>query len=474
MNPLDPIPRLVEHGLSPAAAQQKGAMLARVLAAAASAYGPRRDTRAAAFFVPGRIEVLGKHTDYAGGRSLLAAAEWGFCLVAWPRQDDRIRVLDAACGEAIDFPFNPDLSPPVGHWSNYPMTVARRLARNFAGPAAPPGTTRGVWSGADIVFASDLPPAAGMSSSSALMIGIFLALAEVNQLAARELYRQNIASLDDLAGYLGTIENGQTFGSLEGDCGVGTFGGSEDQTAILSSRPGQLRQYAYAPVRLERILPLPPDYTFAVGVSGVVAQKTGSAREQYNRASRLAAAVADLWRRATGRNDPHLAAALASSPEAAEQLRAMVRQPKGTVPFSRCENWDSPPEPAALAARLEHFLIENQQVVPAAGDALLRGDLEAFGRLVDRSQHAAEDLLGNQVPETVCLARTAREHGAAAASAFGAGFGGGVWALQRADQAEAFLTTWARAYRQEFPQYAQASTFFLTAAGPAAFRIEWP
>jgi galactokinase len=464
MNPLDPIPRLVEHGLSPAAARQKGAMLERVVAAAEQAYRPRPDIRTAAYFVPGRIEVLGKHTDYAGGRSLLAAAERGFCLVAWPRQDDHIRVLDAACGETIDFPFNPDLSPPVGHWSNYPMTVARRLARNFPGP----------FLGVDIAFASDLPPAAGMSSSSALMIGIFLALAEVNQLAAREPYRQNIASFDDLAGYLGTIENGQTFGSLEGDCGVGTFGGSEDQTAILSSRPGQLRQYAYAPVRLERVIPLPPDYTFAVGVSGVVAAKTGSAREQYNRASRLAAAVADFWRRATGRNDPHLAAALASSPEAAEQLRAMVRQPKGTVPFSRGENWDSPFEPAALAARLEHFLIENQQVMPAAGDALLRGDLEDFGRWVDRSQQAAEDLLGNQVPETVCLARTAREQGAAAASAFGAGFGGGVWALQRADQAEAFLTAWARAYRQEFPQHAQASTFFLTAAGPAAFRIERP
>ena len=78
------------------------------------------------------------------------------------------------------------------------------------------------------------------------------------------------------------------------------------------------------------------------------------------------------------------------------------------------------------------------------------------------------------MPETICLARTAREQGAAAASAFGAGFGGSVWALARVDQTEAFLTAWACAYRQAFPQHAQASTFFLTAAGPAAFRIEQP
>ena len=95
MTPADAIPCLVEHGLSPAAAKQKGAMLARVVAAAKAAYGARRDPPAAAFFVPGRVEVLGKHTDYAGGRSLLAAAERGFCLVAWPRRDEQIRVLDA-------------------------------------------------------------------------------------------------------------------------------------------------------------------------------------------------------------------------------------------------------------------------------------------------------------------------------------------------------------------------------------------
>ena len=50
------------------------------------------------------------------------------------------------------------------------------------------------------------------------------------------------------------------------------------------------------------------------------------------------------------------------------------------------------------------------------------GDLRAFGRLVDRSQQAAEQLLGNQVPETVFLAAAARRLGAAAASAFGAVF----------------------------------------------------
>ena len=264
-----------------------------------------------AFFVPGRIEVLGKHTDYAGGRTMVAAVERGFCMVALPRDDRQIVVIDAASGETVVFHADPELKPPTGSWSNYPMTVARRVARNF------PGALRG----ADLALASDLPPAAGMSSSSALMVGVFLVLAEVNQLAARDEYWHNIGNKTDLAGYLGTIENGQSFGTLEGDRGVGTFGGSEDHTAILCAEPNHISQYAYCPVEFEKLLPVPPGHVFAIGISGVVAEKTGAALEKYNRASRLTSALVELWRRETGRDDPHLAAALGSSPDAAERLR---------------------------------------------------------------------------------------------------------------------------------------------------------
>ena len=51
--------------------------------------------------VPGRIEIFGKHTDYAGGRSLLAAVPRGFAVVARPRTDRRVRVIDARHGEAV-------------------------------------------------------------------------------------------------------------------------------------------------------------------------------------------------------------------------------------------------------------------------------------------------------------------------------------------------------------------------------------
>ena len=90
---------------------------------------------------------------------------------------------------------------------------------------------------------------------------------------------------------------------------------------------------------------------------------------------------------------------------------------------------------------------------------------------MDRSQKMAERLLRNQVPETVALARLARERGAAASSAFGAGFGGAVWALVEAAKAEAFLEGWAAAYRAAFPARAPHAEFFLTRPGAPLTRL---
>ena len=226
-------------GFSVSAAAAKAELFARC-AAALQTQDSTPPENGRAYFVPGRIEVLGKHTDYAGGSSLVAAAERGFCLIAVAARDPEVRVTDAIRGETIQFAMDSELAPPPGHWSNYPMTVARRLVRNF------PGATRG----AQIAFASDLPPAAGMSSSSALMVAIWFALADANDIWSHERYLPELNEPLNLAGYLATIENGQSYGPLAGDRGVGTFGGSEDHTAILCARPGFVSQYAYCPVQV--------------------------------------------------------------------------------------------------------------------------------------------------------------------------------------------------------------------------------
>src|SRR5262249_15489970 len=158
--------------------------------------GAARSPGRTGWFVPGRLEVLGKHTDYAGGRSLVCAIERGFYAIAAPRTDSRLQIADAADASCVSFEIGADLQPARGR-ARYPATVVRRIARNFQ-------ATRG----ADIAFDSNLPQAAGMSSSSALMIAVFLVLADVNRLDTQETYARDIATREDLAAYLATVENG--------------------------------------------------------------------------------------------------------------------------------------------------------------------------------------------------------------------------------------------------------------------------
>jgi len=400
-----------------------------------------------AFWVPGRIEVLGKHTDYGGGRSLLCAIERGILVVANPRSNAIVHVRDANSGEAADLELSPNVVSAPGHWSNYAITVARRIATNFSGPLR----------GADIVFASDIPFAAGASSSSALVVAIFLALSAVNDLASRPEYQANICTQEDLAGYLGCVENGLDFKSLHGNVGVGTFGGSEDHTAILCAQPDSVVQYSFNPVTFERAIAIPAGYAFVVGASGVVAEKTGAALEHYNDVSRRLSVGLECWRKATGRNEVSMGAAMTSSANAHELIRDVLMASANTEYSAE-----------SLTERFDQFYAESSEIIPAAADALSRGDLVAFGELVARSQRGAERGLKNQIPETITLVREAREHGAVAASAFGAGFGGSVWALVDSSSAESFRRSWADAYRKTFPALADRSVFFVTRAGPPA------
>ncbi len=441
--------QLCHAGLSEESAAEKSRLFATSAAALAD-QGVRRDAHVVAYFVPGRIEVLGKHTDYAGGRSLLAAVERGFCAIAARRTDSNISVCDAITGRQASFPFEAKLALKQGHWSNYPMTVAKRVASNFPGS----------FQGAQIAWASDLPIASGMSSSSALVVSVFLLLSAINELPARDDYRQHIQSTEDLASYLGATENGRTFGDLASERGVGTFGGSEDHTAVLCSKSGQLEQFSYCPVQWERSVQLPTDFVFAIGSSGVIAEKTGAALEKYNRVSMLASSLVEVWNQFTDRNDPHLAAAVSSSADAADRLREeLQRQCHGVFTSEQ------------LLDRLEQFVTENQQIIPQVPEKLTSENLTHFGELVERSQSIGSRLLANQVPETIFLAESARQRGAAAASAFGAGFGGSVWALVRRDDADGFIDRWRRDYIDAFPEVAAHAAFFTSNAGPAACPI---
>ena len=116
--------------MSPLEADRKEALAQRTLDTLATRHESRGGS-AHLFWVPGRIEFLGKHTDYAGGRSLVCAAERGFCIAAAPRTDDVLRMHDATSGETMEVPMAGTVPTRPGHWSNYPLTVVRRVQRKL-------------------------------------------------------------------------------------------------------------------------------------------------------------------------------------------------------------------------------------------------------------------------------------------------------------------------------------------------------
>eukprot|EP01062_Namystynia_karyoxenos_P054090 TRINITY_DN44277_c0_g1_i1.p1 TRINITY_DN44277_c0_g1~~TRINITY_DN44277_c0_g1_i1.p1 ORF type:complete len:552 (+),score=173.45 TRINITY_DN44277_c0_g1_i1:76-1656(+) len=470
--------RLVARGMDTGTAAEKLKMFVGAAKRLADE-GLPRDAPARAFWVPGRIEVLGKHTDYAGGRSMLAAVSKGFAVVSVDRGDAVCRVFTTFGSErqraAVELPVSPDLQPQQGHWSAYPATAIRRLARNF-----------GISGGVDIALECDLPESSGMSSSSAVICYMWLALAARNGIANQARFKELLGTEGQLYTYLGFIENGQDCGStLPGDRGVGTFGGSEDHTGIMSSEHGKVKVFSYCPTRLEGVFAVPDSVSFVIAVSGAKAEKTGGAMADYNNAAFLARDSARAWRDAGGQvsdpfvpGAPNLAEVVRATrgalprDAAAPAIRRAVREAIAAVDDGRrhAPSEGARPYPAgALTTRFEQFFDESEVIIPAAARALQAGDWAAFGSLCDESHRLTVRQLRNTIPETEWLPQAARRMGALAASAFGAGFGGSCWALVPARDSAQFAEAWRSAYLARFGR--EKSFFFATRPSTGAFQL---
>jgi len=400
------------------------------------------------YVVPGRIELVGKHVDYAGGRSLTCAVDLAITADVTPLATPLIRVRDVGHRGQVEVPLLAGAQRASGtaRWSSYVIAVARRFARDF------PDARTGI----DVRLSSNLARSAGLSSSSALVVAIATALIDANHMEQRAEWRAAIPDLVSRAEYFGAMETGAPYKSFAGDEGVGVRGGAQDHVAIVCAAEGSVGQFGYLPARLERRIAWPSGYSLLVGVSGVKATKTGNARARYNRVADSTRSLVRAWNAATSRADVTLADALASGPDAALRLEALAEQ--GTPEF-----------PATyLVPRLAQFREENDVIVPGVGDALRDGDFAALGALVDRSMELADRGLGNQVAETIFLARSARELGAVAASAFGAGFGGAVWAMMRTTQAQQCVDEWRSRYEAAFPSRAGHAQWLITRPGAPA------
>lgn len=449
--------------------------------------GLHKRQHARVYWVPGRIEVSGKHTDYAGGRSLLAAVNKGFVVVSVDRNDQRCRIFTMMGTDgtrlSVDLNVSKDIEPQAGHWSLYPAVAIRRLARNFD-----------IKLGADIAISCDLPEASGMSSSSAVICWTWLVLADRNGIHSTSKFKENLLSPEELYTYLGFIENGQSCSDeLPGDRGVGSFGGSEDHVAIMASEPGFLKMYRYCPTVFEGAYSFPSNMAFIIAVSGAKAEKTGDAMEDYNNAAFLARDAATAWCKASGEiplggktfikgcaNLAEVVQHVRQSLGAAGDDDQKVRTAVGEMIAKVDDGTQYGPQGAesaikykagALRTRFEQFFDESEVLTPLLARSFTTKDLEQIGKISAESHRLTVESLGNTIPETAWLPEEARRLGAIGASAFGAGFGGSCWALVESSDAEPFAQRWRDSYMQKFPQWEKSAHFFVTVPGPGAFAM---
>lgn len=390
-------------------------------------------------FVPGRIELIGNHVDYAGGSSLTIATTRGLAVVASPIAARELRIevsLRGQGGEAKRLTARLGLEPELEAtgWQSYPATLIRRILANV------PGSRAG--GGASIRIISDLPLAAGLSSSSAFLIALFLGWGHATGWMRDPALQEALTDKQAIADYVATIENGRDYKSLAGRLGVGTIGGSQDHTAIIQSRAGQIGRYRYVNPLVEGRWDWPEGTRPVVLTSGVEAEKTGAAQADYNRAAELAAELAALWTR-----EVEPVEAIGQLTEA--QLTRLSTMATG-----------------ASARRLAAF-VEECEAVDQATEALEAGRIEQLAAAANKSQWVKETLLQNQVPETSLLCELAKDHGALGATSFGAGFGGAVWALVESpwtppvELLEAYRTTTGR-----------EAAVIMEQPGPGAFLLD--
>ena len=398
-----------------------------------------------AFWVPGRVELLGKHVDYAGGKSVVAALQRGFAFVVYKHKMPNITVVDVSSKQSIGLDLVSGAINVKLPWGKYVQAVVERIRDNFLASRE----------GGTICFCSNLPSSAGLSSSSALLTGLFLSLNALYNVDEQRSYKEAVRDQMDLADYLGHVENGHTYKSLKGNKGVGTLGGSQDHTAILCSRKNYLRVFAYKPNRFLDEMRLPSELTLCVASSGVKAEKTRNARIKYNACSMQVRQIIDCIQKGADKS-VSLEQVLASSDYSLEIMRERLEE-CGDVQL--------------LLDRLYHYYYETQEIIPTAIQSFKENDFKGFGAAVRRSQVVAETYLKNQVKETSSLARCAYDEGALASSAFGAGFGGSVWALVHESTSASFLAAWKKSYLEAFPEHEQAACFFLDNTGPPASKL---
>jgi len=248
--------------------------LATALATFGKKFGP--DQKVCIIRAPGRINLMGRHVDHRGGSTNFLAIDRETIAVASLRDDNNVVAVSTrprqfkpvrfnvseligrfAWSDWVNF-VNSDwvrnlLYGTAGDWGNYVKAAMLRLQHQFQDVQI-----RGI----NLAVHGNVPMAAGLSSSSSLVVATLQAAIALNnfELASRQFI--------DLCG--------------EGEWFVGSRGGAGDHAAIYLGQRSKIAQVAYLPFRVERILDAPKDFQVVIANSHVRAAKSHAAKHTFN------------------------------------------------------------------------------------------------------------------------------------------------------------------------------------------------
>ena len=349
----------------------------------------------ATFFSPGRINLIGEHTDYNGGHVFPCAISLGTYGAARKREDNKLRFYSANFEDLgiIETSLDDLKYDKKDNWVNYAKGMIYFLKE----------TGHDVDKGMDIFIEGNIPNGSGLSSSASLemLIGVI----------AQELFNLDIDRVDLVK--LGMETENKFIGVNSGIMDQFAVGmGKQNQAILLDTNT---LEYSYAPVDM--------------GNNVIVIMNTNKRREladsKYNeRRSECETAVGEL--------------------QAKLDINTL-----GELDAQTFDEYAYLIEDENRLKRARHAVWENQRTMQAQA-ALEEGDLEKFGRLVNASHVSLEHDYEVTGIELDTLAHTAwKQEGVLGARMTGAGFGGCGIAIVDKDKVEAFKENVGKVYTEK-------------------------
>lgn len=387
-------------------------MKEKLIATFKEKFGDGGDIRS--YFAPGRVNLIGEHTDYNGGHVFPCALTIGTYFIARQREDRVLRFYSTNFESLgiIESSLDNLVWSKEADWTNYPMGVMWAFGEKGYK----------ITNGFDILLCGNIPNGSGLSSSASVEVGTGVLL--------RDMYGFDVSMID--IALIGQYSE-NNFNKV--NCGImdqfAIAMGKKDQAIFLDTAD---LSYEYAPIVLK-------DAKIVIACSN---KKRGLGDSKYNE------------RRA-------------ECEEALAELQTVVDiKSLGELDEAQFEQYRSAIKSEVRQRRAKHAVYENQRTIKAVA-ALKAGDIEEFGKLMIASHDSLRDdyeVTGKELDTLVASAL--KQDGVIGSRMTGAGFGGCTVSIVKNDNIDVFIENVGKEY---IDTIGYAADFYVVEVGDGAGTI---